>query len=57
MIEGGTAVKKTVSFGQAVVASEAVLPVRVQEVLGEFVGVTHTLTFRECSLKPRSSGG
>ena len=43
--------KKTVSFGQAVVASEAVLPVRVQEVLGEFVGVTHTLTFRECSLE------
>ena len=51
MIEGGTAVKKTVSFWQAVVASEAVLPVRVQEVLGELVGVTHTLTCRECSLE------
>jgi len=32
-------VKKTVSLGQAVVASEAVLPVRVQEALGELVGV------------------
>ena len=31
--------KKTVSLGQAVVASEAVLPVRVQEALGELVGV------------------
>jgi len=32
-------VKKTVSLGQAVVASEAVLPPRVQEALGELVGV------------------
>ena len=31
--------RKTVSFGEAVVASEAVLPVRVQEALGELVGV------------------
>ena len=31
--------KKTVSLGQAVVASEAVLPPRVQEALGELVGV------------------
>ena len=31
--------RKTVSFGQAVIASEAVLPVRVQEALGELVGV------------------
>jgi len=32
-------VKKTVSFGQAGVASEAALPPRVQEALGELVGV------------------
>jgi putative transposase len=39
-IKGGTAVKKTtVSFAQAVTAPEAVLPVRVQEALGELVGV------------------
>ena len=31
--------RKTVSLGEAVVASEAVLPVRVQEALGELVGV------------------
>ena len=31
--------KKTVSLGQAVVASEGVLPPRVQEALGELVGV------------------
>ena len=31
--------RKTVSLGQAVVASEAVLPPRVQEALGELVGV------------------
>jgi len=31
-------VKKTVSLGQAVTAPEAVLPVRVQEALGELVG-------------------
>ena len=31
--------RKTVSLGQAVVASEGVLPPRVQEALGEFVGV------------------
>ena len=31
--------KQTVSLGQAVTASEAVLPVRVQEALGELVGV------------------
>ena len=30
--------KKTVSLGQAVTAPEAVLPVRVQEALGELVG-------------------
>src|SRR5436305_7234627 len=37
-IEGGTAVKKeTVSLGPAVLASEAVLPLRVQEALGELV--------------------
>jgi len=32
-------VKKTVSFGQAVIAPEAVLPASVQEALGELVGV------------------
>jgi len=32
-------VKKTVSLGEAVVAAEAVLPPRVQEALGELVGV------------------
>ncbi len=37
-IEGGTAVKKTVSLGQAGIAPEAVLPPRVQEALGEVVG-------------------
>ena len=31
--------RKTVSFGEAVVASEVVLPVCVQEALGELVGV------------------
>ena len=31
--------RKTVSLGEAVAASEAVLPVRVQEALGELVGV------------------
>ena len=30
--------KKTVSLGQAVIASEAVLPPRVQEALGELIG-------------------
>jgi hypothetical protein len=34
-IEGGTAVKETVSLAQA---AEAVLPVRVQEALGELAG-------------------
>src|SRR5947199_3598038 len=39
-IEGGTAVKReTVSLGPAVLASEAVLPLCVQEALGELVGV------------------
>jgi putative transposase len=37
-IEGGTAVRKTVSVAQAT-AQEAVLPVGVQEALGELVGV------------------
>jgi hypothetical protein len=38
-IEGGTAVKDTtVPLAQAVIAQEAVLPVRVQEALGELVG-------------------
>jgi transposase-like protein len=38
-IEGGTAVKETtVAVAQAVTAQEAVLPVRVQEALGELVG-------------------
>jgi putative transposase len=37
-IEGGTAVKETVSVAQAATASEAVLPARVQEALGELVG-------------------
>jgi hypothetical protein len=37
-IEGGTAVKETVSVAQAAIAPEAVLPVRVQEALGELVG-------------------
>jgi transposase-like protein len=37
-IEGGTAVKGTVSLSGAAVCSESVLPVRVQEALGELVG-------------------
>jgi putative transposase len=37
-IEGGTAVKETVSVAPAVTAQEAVLPGRVQEALGELVG-------------------
>jgi transposase-like protein len=37
-IEGGTAVKETVSVAPAVTAQEAVLPARVQEALGELVG-------------------
>jgi putative transposase len=37
-IEGGTAVKDTVSVAQAAIAQEAVLPDRVQEALGELVG-------------------
>jgi putative transposase len=37
-IEGGTAVKETVSVAQAAIAQEAVLPARVQEALGELVG-------------------
>jgi succinyl-CoA synthetase alpha subunit len=37
-IEGGTAVQETVSVAQAAIASEAVLPARVQEALGELVG-------------------
>lgn len=37
-IEGGTAVGRTVSGGAAAVSSESVLPVRVQEALGELVG-------------------
>jgi putative transposase len=35
---GGTAVKGTVSRSEAAVSSESVLPVRVQEALGELVG-------------------
>jgi putative transposase len=37
-IEGGTAVKETVSVAPAVTAQEAVSPGRVQEALGELVG-------------------
>src|ERR1043165_1154759 len=38
-IKGGTAVNKsTVPLAEAGIASEAVLPVRVQEALGELVG-------------------
>jgi putative transposase len=37
-IEEGTAVEETVSVAQAAIAQEAVLPVRVQEALGELVG-------------------
>jgi putative transposase len=37
-IEGGTAVKETVSVAQAAIAPETVLPDRVQEALGELVG-------------------
>jgi hypothetical protein len=37
-IEGGTAVKETVPVAQAAIAPEAVLPVRVQEALGELLG-------------------
>jgi transposase-like protein len=37
-IEGGTAVKETVSVAPAATAQEAVLPGRVQEALGELVG-------------------
>jgi putative transposase len=37
-IEGGTAVKETVSVAQAAIAQEAVLPARVREALGELVG-------------------
>jgi putative transposase len=36
-IEGGTAVKETVSVAQAAIAQEAVLPAWVQEALGELV--------------------
>jgi transposase-like protein len=38
-IEGGTAVKETVSVAQAATNQKAVLPTRVQEALGELVGV------------------
>jgi putative transposase len=37
-IEGGTAVKETVSVAQEAIAQGAVLPARVQEALGELVG-------------------
>jgi putative transposase len=38
-IEGGTAVKETVTVAQVAAAPETVLPARVQEALGELVGV------------------